>query len=374
MFKIFYHKGCNDGYFAAAAIRFLAKELNAIYVPVHHDALKTTESFSSVVSKDEVLDGFVFVDIAPSPELTIELSEMGYKVYIIDHHKTARKDFLTIENHPVINNPKLKIFIFNDLSGGALGYVIAQNAIRKGFKNAITFLDSIPNRSLKTYPADFINISLTEILGERAFQLDALNPFYRLICVRDLWLTEDASLKHYADALNAYLYFNKVYQNDDFDNLPVEIKTCLTNPPDSTTFPKTAVEQGLNILEVYSKQTEDDIRHSKKITYRYKGKDLILFIGQFMHTSLAGQMVRDLNPNANTILAVVKIDYCNPNQVLLSFRSDGVNCRKIAERMGGGGHDLASGAVVNLNETDTLANLINFIKMFVEDSMTRGLI
>ena len=100
MYQVLYHKGCNDGYFAAAAVHFFSRaQESAVYTPIYHDSTKSLEALKPLISDNPHLEGFLFVDIAPSPELAAELIKAGYKVYVVDHHKSARDDMMKLHQN-----------------------------------------------------------------------------------------------------------------------------------------------------------------------------------------------------------------------------------------------------------------------------------
>ncbi len=100
MDKIFdcvvYHSPCPDGTCAAWAVQ-----------KYHSDLNKEIEMFPCRAgnSPDKELSYFagkniVFVDICPSTEYVLQLSEIAKSIHIIDHHKTNFEKFLELERIP----------------------------------------------------------------------------------------------------------------------------------------------------------------------------------------------------------------------------------------------------------------------------------
>lgn len=372
MYQVIYHKGCNDGVFAAAALYHLtALGANDIYTPGSHDHMASRDNFNEIISEEEKLAGFVFVDIAPSPELTKDLLETGFKVIILDHHKTTRVEFLKADQ-ALLSHPKLRIMVYQPLSGAALAYVVSTSLRIFGCKHIAEFMFKTALTPVDEAGA-YGNWNIRGLLPENILSLAGLNRLYYLICVRDIWLTENPADKAAADGLNAWLVANNVHQTEDFSKMNSGILASIDHQSASCPLLDTIIDQGCTMVDIYRTQTLDDIRRSKKYVLRYNGKPLVVFIGEFRHTSLAGQVIRDLNPDASTLMISVKFNFMNPLTVTLSFRSSGVMCRPLAERMGGGGHDMASGAIVYLAEHDTFKKLIEFIEIFVKDTADQNL-
>lgn len=377
MFQVFYHKGCNDGYFAAAAVHFFNKGApGTVYTPAYHDSMKSMTALAPLVTLDKNLKGFLFVDIAPSPELAVELVEAGYTVYVVDHHKSARDDMLKLKDlrPAIMDSPHFKVIIYNKMSGAALAYMLATKALEHGRTCIFDLLDYIPSKGLDTDEHMLTNMPAYGYLGASSFELENLNELYKLIAIRDLWITKDPDKKRIADQVNAWFYFNKIFNNEDFDLLPVELKSLIVSPGTSNKHLQTIVNEGWMIMEVFLKQTKDDVQHARLQRYSYKGKTLSVYIGSFVHVSLAGQMVRDLNPGEPTILIRVVTDFKQPLKLNLSFRSNDVVCRVIAEQLGGGGHDMASGAIVNLAKTDTVEYTVECLDKLIKNAIEKNLI
>jgi len=77
----YYHAGCPDGFGAAWAV-WRAWGQQGRYLPRGHD-----DALDAAAFEDHQV---VFVDIAPSPSLAVELSEFADELVVLDHHVTAR--------------------------------------------------------------------------------------------------------------------------------------------------------------------------------------------------------------------------------------------------------------------------------------------
>ena len=376
MYQVLYHKGCNDGYFAAAAVHFFSRaQESAVYTPIYHDSTKSLEALKPLISDNPHLEGFLFVDIAPSPELAAELIKAGYKVYVVDHHKSARDDMMKLHQNDcdIMFNENLKVIIYDKLSGAALAYVLATHALANSHLNIFDFIGSLPICPLQIDQDVLTNFLAYSHIGEEKFGLDQLSPLYRLIAIRDLWITTDPEEKQTADQLNAWFFFNKIYTNEDFNKLSDSLKSAIISPTSGNHYLNTMIEEGMMIMTVFLRQTRDDVGHARVTKYNYKGETLTVYIGNFVHVSLAGQMVRDLNPGQPTILIKPIIDFKQPLKLNISFRSNGVVCRTLAEQLGGGGHDMAAGAIVNLAKTDTVEYTVECLDKLIQNAIDKNL-
>ena len=77
----YYHAGCPDGFGACWAV-WRAWGDQGRYAPRGHD--------DGLDALQHEGDQVVFVDIAPSPRLAVELGETAAQLVVLDHHLTAR--------------------------------------------------------------------------------------------------------------------------------------------------------------------------------------------------------------------------------------------------------------------------------------------
>ena len=81
----YFHAGCPDGFGACWSV-WRAWGDAGTYTPRGHDDLLDALEHEG--------DQVVFVDIAPSPRLAVELGETASQLVVLDHHLTARDQYL----------------------------------------------------------------------------------------------------------------------------------------------------------------------------------------------------------------------------------------------------------------------------------------
>ncbi len=295
----FFHKNCIDGTVSASLL--LEKNKDIILIPLNHGS-----SSKDILKNYDVrsIKKVWYVDIAPKEEDIDFLQKEGIETTVIDHHKTIIKTFSKyfkdIENKEtdILNLKSLSInLIYNPYeSGASLTFKFLNNALEK---------DSIPK--------------LIDIVKDK-----------------DLWLWRYEE----TDKITSYLSL--------FVDSPEKMLEALKEDE------KTLKEKG-EVLALY-KET-----NIKKLYESWKSNKLFLNIENIKIPAINITMYQSEVCN---ILANEPIDETKPNEkygiacafhitgsfVKLSFRSLRGEARKIAEKLGGGGHDNASGAII---DTDT---------------------
>lgn len=91
MHLVFYHGKCTDGACAAwSALRYFEdSDVAALYYPLLHEAGGNFKTFSSDIERFDGTDTIYFLDICPSFDTLVALSQVARKVIVLDHHKSA---------------------------------------------------------------------------------------------------------------------------------------------------------------------------------------------------------------------------------------------------------------------------------------------
>lgn len=300
----FYHDNCADGTTSAAVM--LLNDINTICVPVNYGS-GLLEKIKNNIEKYNSREIF-FVDFGPDIESCNYLNTLkNIKIVIIDHHKTFAEKIKQTE------------LIKENFDINA--------CFRYSDKNFTFVYDPNECGSTLTYKTLFYNDNQPVLL--------------KYIKDRDLWLNKYQPETEYI----SNIMFSK-YIDD----------------------PKSVIE----MLRFYSEKDFDTVINNGKIITDYKNSIINKTIRQWnkkyffmindikipaINSNIFQSEIGNIISQEFGICCIYTIDIFN-NKVLLSFRSINNTSRATAELLGGGGHDNAAGASINIKEFNKIKKII----------------
>ena len=363
---VFYHAHCMDGTGAAAAYLyghsvwdFSDKELTL--KDIRYTDIESLEKFkeyldkeTNVIVNDAGLSNtdlvahphttstpltepqmVTFLDFCPTAEILKWLLVEGHTVLILDHHQTGRE----MMEKFLIDNEKLNLsrlhFAFGDhsISGSGLAYVLTEVTL-----DAYAY----PSRGTRVNTFhhqmnDSVGFSIWNNLTHFEGSTSDMDKVFELLRVRDVWDISDPKKKKDADSLNAYLF------HKDLTELSVFYKWWLSH----FDLP-TAISQGNLICEVFEKQIQEVIDRGYQTEIElHDGRKLQLCIASCpdKQASLMGdlwaQKWKDTNHPA---ICISMFTNYKTGRVGFGMRSNKhIDCKPLAEFLGGGGHFKACG-------------------------------
>lgn len=361
---VFYHAHCMDGTGAAAAYLyghsvwdFSDKELT--FKDIRYTDIESLEKFKEYLDKETnvVIDDtglsstdlitrttstpltepqmVTFLDFCPTAEILKWLLVEGHTVLILDHHQTGRE----MMEKFLIDNEKLNLsrlhFAFGDhsISGSGLAYVLTEVTL-----DAYTY----PSRGTRVNTFhhrmnDSAGFSIWNNLTHFEGSTSDMDKVFELLRVRDVWDISDPQKKKDADSLNVYLF------HKDLTELSVFYKWWLSH----FDLP-TAISQGNLICEVFEKQIQEVIDRGYQTELNLTdGRKLQLCIASCpdKQASLMGdlwaQKWKDTNHPA---ICISMFTNYKTGRVGFGMRSNKhIDCKPLAEFLGGGGHFKACG-------------------------------
>jgi oligoribonuclease NrnB/cAMP/cGMP phosphodiesterase (DHH superfamily) len=308
----FYHKNCIDGTMSAALLREY-KDKSIVFIALSHGT-SVENALSSAFSKYDIKNIYKiwFLDIAPKKDDLSYLKSLNTEVIIIDHHKTTAQLISEFTGKPIEEDKPIRIdydfisFIYDPLeSGASLTY------------KTITNNDQIP--------------AIIDIVKDKDLWLwryentDEINDFLYMYTnnpeqMREFLHKDLQEIASQSKVLSQYKNFNVARLKESWLSAPlyVEIKDTSTSLPRSTSMPQSITIPAVN-TPVYQSEIGNLIAKEYGLACMF---------------------------------------YITGNFVKLSFRSEQpkldelglkINARSVAESLGGGGHDHAAGAIMDIN-------------------------
>ncbi len=284
----FFHKSCIDGTTSAAVLKDALSKEDIIFIPLNHGS-----NSIELLTKYNNISKIWFLDIAPKEEDLIALRNLrqekqGYtEVVIIDHHKTAVN---TIAKFIGQKLDETKPYHIN--------------------YDFLTFIYD-PNES---------GASLTY---KTIFKKDEIPLIIDIVKDKDIWLWRYQNTDEVNDFLSMYV-----------DN-PDKILSFLHQSIED-------IASKSKILSEYKHSMVSRLKEgwTKTPMFMYINDVKIPCINTPIYQSeLGSELAKEYNISC--------LFYIIGDMVKLSFRSTDGSARKIAEYLGGGGHDNASGAIVD---------------------------
>lgn len=326
-----YHSPCMDGYGAACA-HYANSELlrdHVQYKGVSYGFLSSIPTMESFPWDDESITHIIFLDICPTRETLDFLTKVkGFRITIVDHHKTAKTILSGYDNQEV------RYLIADNFSGAsltmALGKDIDKLAFGKDFK---------PSGEIDHYDplmGGFLTNVDRSVFG--LINRARITSLYGLLEVRDIWIEDDLEIKAKADHLAAYLKFRDISKEPICDiNEMIKAHGGLEE----------ILIVGKTIDEVQRSVVTDSIAASYKSKLTLRGNTQVeLCIG--VCPDGMGSMFGDMwnKSTEGDSLALALFHNLRANEIGVSLRSNNDLARKVAEELGGGGHDSAAGCAI----------------------------
>lgn len=338
---VMYHSPCMDGYGAACAFadQVDKSEWDSIsYFPCgygHLADLKYRVGDNPTSGKTHVL----CLDICPTPEtLDYLLVDRGLNVAVLDHHDTAMDN---LENY---NKTGILFTVTKDYSGASLVKALGKS-INRVFNQDIGENVYLEDDDILTNNDIYKYLDSSRIIDSR---------MYTLLEVRDLWIRTDAALKQQADDMAAYFKKNDTSKGPLLPMAEFEALVPI------------ALKEGRVINAELEIIVNEAIAKSVSWEQEVDGEKLSILVGEVPAElgSLFGSVFND-SCDCNSLAIGT---YSNGSRIDgLSLRSKGTTgyARLVAESLGGGGHNHASGVNLKGHEL-TKEQLIDRVKKFLE--------
>lgn len=338
---VIYHGRCVDGYMAAVAFAEAAKhekELEVTYLPTGYGKYVNTEDFAAHlggVEKDA--DYIWFLDTAPTPPIMDWIISLnGPKMFIADHHVTAIESIMEYEklHSEHFTDGSIRVVYVKERSGASLAEQLFATPISELISHPISPID-FRGMDVENAECTFYSNCLSTEVIERVKSGPRTN-LYRLIETRDLWKTENKTLKAQADALSSFLGFSDIFQYH-----PGEFMEWLSQIGGV----ENCVSKGMLLDEVARYHADNALENSYYETVFIEGGlPIHVYIGVVPSqlTSVYGEAAYNRHPGERTIAIAVHHDYRSPI-IIFGARSRGVKVSQLATHLGGGGHPFAAG-------------------------------
>lgn len=295
----FFHKSCIDGTTSAAVLKDALKDQNIIFIPLKHGA-----NMPELLEKylNDNISQIIFLDIAPKEEDLIYLRNLrqekqGYKeVIIIDHHKTSLNIIAKFIGQELDENKPINI--------------------------TYDFLKFIydPNES---------GASLTY---KTFFNKEEIPLLIDIVKDKDIWLWRYENTDEVNDFLSIYI-----------DNPDMVLSFLHQDIKDIASKSK--------ILSEYKRSIVSRLKDSWTKTPMFlniNDRKIPCINTPIYQSELGAELAKEYG--------IACLFYLTGDMVKLSFRSTDNSARAIAESLGGGGHDNASGAII---DKDTFFNSLS---------------
>lgn len=352
-----YHEACVDGfvagYSAVSQLRHWGYDIKAFPVNYKQDILGKIKDVEKEVG---TIEHIVFVDFCPTNEQLLQLLSM-WKVAVIDHHKTAVQNITKIMfpeagkvDARLVDN--LRFVFAKDQSGASLTELIDLPRFLDQTEDAVANHGEVIG--------DIFAKPLPCLSGAE------LSDLFKLVRIRDLWINPGSFEKRQADALSSYFSVEGLFNlNEELNNGELDLYQ----------YDGAVLESAISDGKAFEKQMLLMCENALKSSFTTKivkdGVTINVAIGSILTGmgSKFGEMFVDRYPDQPAIAIGVNWNL-KKGGVGLNLRSNKfLSARKVAELFGGGGHEHASGAVIDTKDFSlplTAENLIDTIVKHIE--------
>lgn len=345
---VFYHAQCMDGTAAAAA--HMKGFDGASYHPINYSNTKDIVKFDEYIGTlgfphggaVELADpdtNVWFLDFTPTEEILLLMAKSVRRVIIIDHHATGA-DMLNKLMKPfndeegVIQMPKNVFFITgasDEFSGAYLTDIFRNqfNLLMNGEQTEWT------RRIFHKLQGKIYDSEIYTNVLELGNPNIPYNGIYELIRIRDTWDKRNPRLKERADALNYACFHDGIPDHPETFNEKVTSDTL-----------DILILKGKTIQEVHQRYCQNAIDSGYQITLNSETMDninLLVTVCPANQASLLGEMWYSKFPDEPAICVGLFYNHDKHNLGFGMRSNEFINCRMIAEALGGGGHDRAAG-------------------------------
>ena len=344
---VFYHANCMDGTGAALAHQWAFENIVAdfVYQPINYPQASDENKFAEFLQKKEIqlwgVNEVWFLDFTPTLPVLQFLLKLGIKIFIIDHHATGKEILQNIEamepRPPLYNKLYYVIGDSDEFSGAYLTHLFQDQLFR--FANMtrdndpIKLFHRLPNRIGDS-------VIVTNLIELETPHCQTANG-YDLLRVRDCWDTRDKEFKAHADGFHYYCFHHGIPDHPDKLASVFRLTSVFRNE-DLTPF----IKEGQVIKSVYEKQCQKAIDVGLQTvvnTDLLNDIQVLITVAPYDQASLLGEMWYSKFPNEPAICVGL---FYNHSKATVGFgmrSNEFINCRMIAEALGGGGHDRAAG-------------------------------
>ena len=335
---IFFHTNCVDGTMSAAIASLKYPNSKCIKINYGSECFDIIEDHIGKRSiTDDYIENIIFVDFGPDTKTLNYLYDKSMfiridNITIIDHHKTFAekiKDSFLYQNE------------------------FKQNESKIDFSNKFELISCKDKSEIKNTQFNIIydkNKCGTTLTYQYLFPNDELPKILEYVEDRDLWLNKLQPNTEYIHIILSSKYLNKPYMVNISKLLELNNKQL-----------NEIIEKGKNVSEykynlianiIENWNNKKSFFNIKEKTYKQKERT-IPAINSNLFQSEIGNILLQQDYN---ICCIYSIDVFN-KKVNLSFRSNDKSAKKFAEWFGGGGHDNAAGAIINMKNFNNLIKL-----------------
>lgn len=342
---VMYHSPCMDGYGAAVAFKDALDVSEWDSVQYHgtgyNQLAQVPNDFNHPVQK---CTHVVFLDICPTREvLDYLLNIKNMYVCVLDHHATAKDTLKGYERSGLFYT------ITDKFSGASLVKSIPPHAINSLFK-----FDIIGQKIMHEIGGGITNndLYIKDIDSYRVMR----SKIYTLLETRDLWHKHDLDLKKQADYLSAY--FKETNQANK-DLITVAELEALTEE---------GIKKGKDLIEEQQLVVNAALAKANIWNHHVDGEDVVVAVG-ICPNDLSSMFGATHNESTELDSLAIGVYMDGDSVAGLSLRSDGFYpyARIVAESLGGGGHDHASGVSNNSKVVRTIEDVIEHTKKILTE-------
>lgn len=360
-FVIFYHANCTDGFGSAVLLKKALIEIQNI----NRESIALIPSSYGDTELPDVTGAIVFiVDFSFSPAQTVDLILRSKATIHLDHHATAIKKLDNLTSHQPspdlraeIDLKYIPLLVSDIFSGIGLVHVFIEKCfgleattrdIRWGYN--LFSPEGLADMAevVKALKQEITNPDLiaTEVSDDGC---QSMPYIARLIQDRDLWQFKYPETKAITNLLYAMPFVEEAW-SDLFE---------IMDPREG------AFLDLYKIAEPLYQKKQLDIQFAMEHGARILSE---LRVGDDVYYEVAVANIQSAIVSEG-LAKLVDTGLCNfaiawqvsAKNLILSFRSDGSeNVRGIAESLGGGGHNAASGARLPLTDPRSMALLLAF--------------
>lgn len=368
---VFYHAHCMDGTGAAAAYvranrphdkQFTLKDIR--YTDMESlDKFKSFMHSTTTVIKNYSNDGIgqlyettdkvfpdacrliTFLDFCPTREVLTWLLKNNHTVLILDHHQTGREMMENlIQNPGELNEIHLGnlCFVFGckNMSGASMASLLTEV-----FYNNYDIPSTDPVTIPLYYRKKGLNVKSkfsvwTNAKLKNKLIIQESEPLYELLRIRDVWDVSSEVRKEQADCLSAYFSFYNLSNLIKFDTW--------VNKNSGLNKVFKAVDEGGAIIEILEKQMMDVIDRAYQTELNLTdGRKLQLVIASCINdqASMLGDLwSKKWAETDHPAISIALFHNYKTGRLGFGMRSnEHIDCKPLAEFLGGGGHFKACG-------------------------------
>ena len=349
-YVLFYHANCTDGLMASAIAHSYLPDAHS--VPINYDSHEVSpddyvQRLATIVAKENSGLAFTpnmrvyFLDFCPKPDQIRAMLNSGYAVTIVDHHKSAYRDFCDTVGIDGFDdfNPRLSVDAPDLSCDGWKGFAV------DGLAYLYCESDSGALMTYKLFQWMVLGLLTPD---EATEEILTVPNYVKWVSDRDLWKFEYPETKVFDAGMSLYKQIQPGFlirhiETTGVDTILAEGKAVLAA---NEAYVRSHVPRIKTVVTV----TRVMFGTPTLVPFQKDGLEVVR-IAMYNCTHLASELCAGYFESQNEVHVMIAYTIIGQDEVICQMRSRaGYPVNFIAEMFGGGGHENACAFTITMTE------------------------